>query len=186
MKTYTVEAKYYTWDGAGNPFTEKVKAANAKDAIDEIRCAFRSADILDLEILSVKESAEEDSPVSTISAALNGLDALRARVTVYVPATNGTADAADNGREVDAVASALSTWFGGATIQPGSGCWMSETCGLVKEDTTTIYAACTAEHLAEKIGDVLELCRNLKVEMKQEAIALQLDGVPGSSGLYFI
>ena len=49
-----------------------------------------------------------------------------------------------------------------------------------------MYVAFTAEHLAEKIGDVLELCRNLKVEMKQEAIALQLDGVPGSSGLYFI
>lgn len=98
----------------------------------------------------------------------------------------GTSDAADNAREVDSVAAALSAWFGGATIQPGAGCWMSETCGLVKEDTTTIYAACTAEHLAEKIGDVLELCRNLKVEMKQEAIALQLDGIPGSSGLYFI
>ena len=123
---------------------------------------------------------------ATISEALNGLDALKARVTVYVPATVGTSDAADNAREVDSVAAALSAWFGGATIQPGAGCWMSETCGLVKEDTTTIYAACTAEHLAEKIGDVLELCRNLKVEMKQEAIALQLDGVPGSSGLYFI
>ena len=121
---------------------------------------------------------------ATISEALNGLDALKARVTVY--ATVGTSDAADNAREVDSVAAALSAWFGGATIQPGAGCWMSETCGLVKEDTTTIYAACTAEHLAEKIGDVLELCRNLKVEMKQEAIALQLDGVPGSSGLYFI
>ena len=121
---------------------------------------------------------------ATISEALNGLDALKARVTV--PATVGTSDAADNAREVDSVAAALSAWFGGATIQPGAGCWMSETCGLVKEDTTTIYAACTAEHLAEKIGDVLELCRNLKVEMKQEAIALQLDGVPGSSGLYFI
>lgn len=91
-----------------------------------------------------------------------------------------------NHREEDNKRQRITPPGSGATIQPGAGCWMSETCGLVKEDTTTIYAACTAEHLAEKIGDVLELCRNLKVEMKQEAIALQLDGVPGSSGLYFI
>lgn len=61
---------------------------------------------------------------ATISEALNGLDALKARVTVYVPATVGTSDAADNAREVDSVAAALSAWFGGATIQPrvAAGC----------------------------------------------------------------
>lgn len=108
-------------------------------------------------------ATEEESPVSTISAALNGLDALRARVTVYVPATAGTADAADNAREVDAVATALSTWFGGATIQPGSGCWMSDACGPVKEATTMVYAACTSEQLAAHIhiAEVLDLCRRL-------------------------
>lgn len=73
-----------------------------------------------------------------IGAALGGLAMLGARVSVYVPATCGTADAADNSREVDAVASTLSAWFGGATIQPGAGCWMSDTCGLVKEDTTLL------------------------------------------------
>ena len=128
----------------------------------------------------------EESPAETISAALADLSPLSARVTVYVPATVGTADAADNAREVDAVASTLSAWFGGATIQPGSGCWMSDACGLVKEATTTVYAACTPEQLAAHIREILDLCRRLKAEMKQEAISLEISGVPGSSGLYFI
>ena len=121
-----------------------------------------------------------------IGAALGGLPMLGARVSVYVPATCGTADAADNAREVDAVASTLSAWFGGATIQPGAGCWMSDTCGLVKEDTTVVYAACTAEQLADHIAALRELCENLKREMEQEAVAMQIDGIPGASGLYFI
>lgn len=126
------------------------------------------------------------SPAERIGAALGGLDMLGARVSVYVPATCGTADAADNSREVDAVASTLSAWFGGATIQPGAGCWMSDTCGLVKEDTTVVYAACTAEQLADHIAALRELCENLKREMQQEAVAMQIDGIPGAAGLYFI
>lgn len=126
------------------------------------------------------------SPAERIGAALGGLPMLGARVSVYVPATCGTADAADNSREVDAVASTLSAWFGGATIQPGAGCWMSDTCGLVKEQTTVVYAACTAEQLADKIAALRELCENLKAEMSQEAVAMQIDGIPGASGLYFI
>ena len=121
-----------------------------------------------------------------IGAALGGLPMLGARVSVYVPATCGTADAADNSREVDAVASTLSAWFGGATIQPGAGCWMSDTCGLVKEQTTVVYAACTAEQMADRITALRELCENLKAEMHQEAVAMQIDGIPGASGLYFI
>lgn len=126
------------------------------------------------------------SPAERIGAALGGLDMLGARVSVYVPATCGTADAADNAREVDAIASTLSAWFGGATIQPGAGCWMSDTCGLVKEQTTVVYAACTAEQLADHIAALRELCENLKREMQQEAVAMQIDGIPGASGLYFI
>ena len=110
------------------------------------------------------------SPADRIGAALGGLDMLGARVSVYVPATCGTADAADNSREVDAIASTLSAWFGGATIQPGAGCWMSDTCGLVKEQTTVVYAACTAEQLADRIAALRTLCEDLKAEMQQEAV----------------
>ena len=166
MKTYSVEIKYYTYDGAENSTTLEIEAASAEEAkrtAEEIY--LRDDGTLEAVAVSATEEANDapETPVSTISAALNGLDALRARVTVYVPATVGTADAADSAREVDAVATALSTWFGGATIQPGSGCWMSDACGPVKEATTMVYAACTSEQLAAHIhiAEVLDLCRRL-------------------------
>lgn len=125
------------------------------------------------------ESAQTNA--EKIAAALAGLPCLTERVTVYVPATSGVNAEADNAAEVDTIAARLSDWFGGATIQPGAGCWMSETAGLVKESTTTVYAACTPEQLAEHIAALRTLCENLKKEMGQEAIALEVSGK-----LYFI
>ncbi|WP_298024588.1 hypothetical protein [uncultured Dysosmobacter sp.] len=116
-----------------------------------------------------------------IAAILADLPRLDQRVTVYVPATVGTDNPADSAAEVDAVAAALSTWFGGATIQPGAGCWMSDACGLVKEATTTVYAACTEEQLTAHLGNVRKLCENLKAEMQQEAVSLAVNNT-----LYFV
>lgn len=121
------------------------------------------------------------TPTEQIAAALAGLPCLTERVTVYVPATSGVNAEADNAAEVDTIAARLSDWFGGATIQPGAGCWMSETAGLVKESTTTVYAACTVEQLAEHIAALRTLCENLKKEMGQEAIAMSVNQT-----LYFI
>lgn len=193
MKKYIVNVRFYDWDGSTNSTEIEIEAGNsaeAKKAAEEI--CMKNESILEAEAFSVEESENFDnerpaaSPAEKIGAALGGLSMLGARVSVYVPATCGTADAADNAREVDAVASTLSAWFGGATIQPGAGCWMSDTCGLVKEQTTVVYAACTAEQLADRIAALRELCENLKAEMQQEAVAMQIDGIPGASGLYFI
>lgn len=191
-------------------YMDKIKAADTLDELDRITEQAANDDSLTgeeyTEIYSAalrkaqnwdpqnsnrtfSTASHDEQPTTAaerIGAALGGLPMLGARVSVYVPATCGTADAADNAREVDAVASTLSAWFGGATIQPGAGCWMSDTCGLVKEQTTVVYASCTAEQLADKIAALRELCENLKAEMSQEAVAMQIDGIPGASGLYFI
>lgn len=128
-----------------------------------------------------KSVEQHQTPADTIATALAGLPCLTERVTVYVPATSGVNAEADNAAEVDTIAARLSDWFGGATIQPGAGCWMSETAGLVKESTTTVYAACTVEQLAEHIAALRTLCENLKKEMGQEAIAMSVNQT-----LYFI
>lgn len=186
-------------------YMEKIKAADTLDELDRITeqaanddrltgeeyteiysAALRKAQDWDPQNRTAFHDEQPTTAAEKIGAALSGLSMLGARVSVYVPATCGTADAADNAREVDAVASTLSAWFGGATIQPGAGCWMSDTCGLVKEQTTVVYAACTAEQLADRIAALRTLCENLKAEMAQEAVAMQIDGIPGASGLYFI
>lgn len=102
---------------------------------------------------------------------------LERRVAVYVPATVGTATAADNSGAVDSAAGLLSELFGGATIQPGAGCWISEAVGLVKEQTTVVYAFTDSDGL-ERGGDrVIDFCEKMKADLQQEAVSLEIDGV---------
>lgn len=126
-------------------------------------------------------AAPAETPAEKIAAALAGLPCLSERVMVYVPATAGVSAATDNAAAVDTVAARLSDWFGGATIAPGAGCWMSETAGLVKESTTRVFASCTAEQLAEHIAALRALCERIKREFQQEAVSLDVNGA-----LYFI
>ena len=101
---------------------------------------------------------------------------LARRVAVYVPATAGPATAADNGEEVRRAAALLSGLFGGATIQPGAGCWMSDEAGLVTEATTLVYAFTDDAGLAAGIDPVLDFAEAIKAEMQQESVAVEING----------
>ena len=101
---------------------------------------------------------------------------LRARVAVYVPATQGVSAAADNSAQVARVAEALSGWFGGATATPAVGYWKSAEAGLVAERTTIVYAFAAEADLSAHIDDVVELCMAIKTEMEQEAVSLEVNG----------
>ena len=99
------------------------------------------------------------------------------KIVIYVPATAGPADACDNSAQVDSAARLLSELFGGATIQPGAGCWMSDSAGLVKEATTLVYAFTDAAGMDAGRERVVDFCEALKRDMKQEAVSLEIDGV---------
>jgi hypothetical protein len=106
---------------------------------------------------------------------------LHGKVTVYVPSTLNVNEEIDSTVYVDRVASNLSIWFGGATSTPALGYWQSTEKGLVKERTTLVFAYCDTESLDQHIEELVELCETLKEEMKQEAVALEINGE-----LYFI
>ena len=78
-------------------------------------------------------------------------------------------------------AALLSELFGGATSTPALGYWMSPAAGLVAEATTVVFAYAADAALQEHVGRVVELCEELKREMGQEAIALEINGE-----MYFI
>lgn len=109
---------------------------------------------------------------------LEKLFTLSHKVTVYVPSTVEINKEIDNAEYVDEVASLLSSLFGGATSSQAIGYWNSPTAGLVKEKTTIVFAF--AESL-EKIDLVIDKCEELKNILKQDAIALEIDGQ-----MYFI
>lgn len=97
------------------------------------------------------------------------------RVALYVPGTQGPATATDNAAQVERVAREFCGWFGGATAQQSAGYWMSDAAGLVREAVTIVYAACTAAQLREHLPDVLQLAQQIKAEMQQEALSIQID-----------
>ena len=84
-------------------------------------------------------------------------------------------------KNVKKTAALLSELFGGATSTPALGYWMSPAAGLVAEATTVVFAYAADAALQEHVGRVVELCEELKREMGQEAIALEINGE-----MYFI
>lgn len=111
-----------------------------------------------------------------IDTILAGACKLDHRVSVYVPGTVDTNQQTDNRQQVERVAAELSRMFGGATATTATGYWMSDTAGLVAESTTIVYAACTAEQINDHLPAVVELARQIKREMRQEAVSVEIDG----------
>lgn len=112
---------------------------------------------------------------------LQNLFKLSSKVTVIVPATINISEEIDNTRYVDKVASLMSECFGGATASQTLGYWQSPTMGLVKEKSTTVFSYCSESDLQSNVEKVIELCESLKIEMSQDAIALEINGE-----MYFI
>ena len=106
---------------------------------------------------------------------------LSSKVTVYVPATVGVNAAADNSEQVGKTAALLADLFGGSTSTAALGYWLSPAAGLVAENTTVVFAYAAEHDLQQHIEKVVDLCKELKNEMQQEAIALEINGE-----MYFI
>lgn len=98
------------------------------------------------------------------------------RVALYVPGTQGPDTATDNAAQVERVAAEFSRMFGGATAQESTGFWMSDTAGLVRETVIIVYANCTAEQLRYRLPDVLTLAQQIKQDMAQEAVSVEING----------
>ena len=106
---------------------------------------------------------------------------LSSKVTVYVPATSDVNNAIDNSEYVNKTAALLSQYFGGATSSPAIGYWLSNNVGLVRENTTIVFAYASESDLAAHVDDVVAWCDSMRQEMGQEAVALEINGE-----MYFI
>ena len=115
------------------------------------------------------------------NAVLKNCIKLNSKVTVYVPATVSVDHAADNSAQVRKAATVLAECFGGATTTPAVGYWLSPVAGLVAEGTTVVFAYASDADLQANIGRVVDLCDEIKRDMAQEAVALEINGE-----MYFI
>ena len=103
------------------------------------------------------------------------------KITVYVPGNVDASTAGDTSAYVTEAAALLSECFGGATSTPVRGYWMSEAHGLIAEDNNAVFAYAAQSALDEHLDDVVNFAVRMRDELKQEAVAVELDGT-----MYFI
>lgn len=142
------------------------------------------------EIITSREKSASGDPVAELISALDANQAADAadllrqagalelpqRVALYVPSTTDTDKPTDNAAQVERVAREFCGWFGGATAQQSAGYWLSDTAGMVREAVTIVFAACTADQLRDRLPDVLTLAQQIKQDMAQEAVSVELNG----------
>lgn len=97
-------------------------------------------------------------------------------VKIYVPSTLQGNQTTDNTEILNFVTSELSRVNGGATIQDVSGCWNSDDFGLIKESVKVVYSF-SSELSDDLINLTFDLAEKIKVEMSQEMVSIELDGV---------
>ena len=107
---------------------------------------------------------------------LKNMFKLSSKITVYVPSTTDINKPIDNTKYVNGIAEMFSDYFGGATSCDALGYWTSPICGLVKERSTMVFAYCNDVLLNAKIENILDYCENMKRELNQDAIALEING----------
>ena len=111
---------------------------------------------------------------------LMNLFKLGCKVAIYIPSTMEIDKKTDNTKQVDAMLSNFSDMFSGATSTKAIGAWKTST-SLIKEEITLVFSYCTSEQLENNIENVIILAENLKRDMSQEAVSLEIN-----NELYFI
>lgn len=101
---------------------------------------------------------------------------LDSKVAIYVPSTINVNEETDNTAQVIRIIRRLSELFGGATASDAVGGWVAEDGQTVIEKVKIVYSFCTSDQLKENISTIIEICEELKNEMSQEAITLEING----------
>jgi hypothetical protein len=106
---------------------------------------------------------------------------LNEKISIYVPSTVNVNEKIDTQKNVIDVSKKLASIFGGSTAIKTNGNYISNDGILVTEEITVVYAFCTTEDLEKNEDEIIAICENLKIELKQECIALEV-----SNKMYFI
>ncbi|NIS81638.1 MAG: cyclic nucleotide-binding domain-containing protein [Anaerolineales bacterium] len=98
-----------------------------------------------------------------------------AQIGVYIPSTIGVDKEVDTQAYVDKTLDFLGGLFGGATSTRARGVWKSSEVGLVSENIHLVQSYVTQDDLDQHVPDVIEYVENLKKELEQEAMALEVN-----------
>ncbi len=96
-------------------------------------------------------------------------------LAVYIPTTLNVDQNFDTTSYVQQTLSFLGERFGGATSSQAQGVWDSEEAGLVSETVYIVRSFVTQPEIDQHLNAVLDYVAELKTELKQEAMALEVD-----------
>jgi CRP-like cAMP-binding protein len=96
-------------------------------------------------------------------------------VAIFIPSTLDVDTAVDNDVQVQATLSFLGALFGGATSSDASGVWKSEASDLVVEKVSIVRSFVSEKALKQHLDDVIAFAGQIKEEMKQEAVAIDVN-----------
>lgn len=98
---------------------------------------------------------------------------LKNKISIYVPSTYHTEKAPENviNYYINDTLKKLSALYGGATMTPGKGAYISESGALIMEDVFICYSYCESYDRV----DAVAICENLKTVFNQESISLEIN-----------
>ncbi|MCC5932314.1 MAG: cyclic nucleotide-binding domain-containing protein [Cyclobacteriaceae bacterium] len=97
------------------------------------------------------------------------------RIGIIIPSTYDVNIPIDPGKYVEETLSFLGSRFGGATCEVAQGIWNSTSEGLVGEQVFLVHSYTTKSELRKYLDEVVEYVRGLKMALKQEAMALEVN-----------
>lgn len=106
---------------------------------------------------------------------LEGFFKLSSKVAIYVPSTINVNQAFDSTQKVEETLRFMGSKFGGATSVKARGSWVNQfDSSLVIEDITICVSYTNQETLEESIEDLKKYCIEMKEQLQQQSIAIEL------------
>lgn len=98
------------------------------------------------------------------------------KVSIYVPSTVNINRSINNDKQVLSIIKQMSLLFGGATSYKCTGGWVADNVDIVTEQVNIVYSFCDKKSLNNNLANVINICQQIKKDMKQEAVTLEING----------
>lgn len=96
-------------------------------------------------------------------------------IGIFIPTTFDVDKYFDTTPYIDRTLAFLGERFGGATSEEAKGIWNSEDIGLVGEKLFKVHTYATSTDLKNYLDEVVDFVREIKIELKQEAMAMEIN-----------
>ena len=114
-------------------------------------------------------------PLAQVAQALADRVGRNQQIGIYVPTTLDVNQSADTQASLEKTLAFMGQLFGGATSNQAQGIWSSQAAELVSETITIVKSYVTQSDLDRHLPAVIEYVESLKDELKQEAMALEVN-----------